>query len=152
MKRNIIFTILFLTLATSCFLRAEDVQVVDIGDSVTLIGKLGKPLGTLAKVEGQLISEPKQGRSGQITAAFRVTKVDGQKLAKAQTVGLMFRLSQGMPAVHAHDLVQLSGYEAGAFVGTPDAVRDSMGKDASPLDWKFESLVYVIEAQVTGSP
>src|SRR5215469_14022497 len=142
MKRKIFFTVLLLTLATSCFLRAVDVQVVDLGDTVTLIGKLGKPLGTVANVEGQMVSEPKVGRSGQITAAFRVIKVDGQKLPKSQIVGLMFRHSQGVPTVHSQDLVKLSGYEAGAFVGTPDAARDLMGADASPVDWKFESVVY----------
>ncbi|HTR43343.1 MAG TPA: hypothetical protein VMH87_17155 [Pseudomonadales bacterium] len=152
MKRKIIFTILFLALAAPCLLPAEDVWVTDIGGSVTLIGKLGKPLGTLAKVEGQMISDPKQSRSGQITAAFRVMKVDGQKLPKAQTIGLMFRSSQGMPAVHAQDLVQLNGYEAGTFVGTPDAVREQMGSDASPLDWQFESLVHVIDIQPVSSP
>ena len=152
MKRKIIAAILFLTIATTCFLQAEDVQVTDFGGSVTPIGKIGKPLGTLANIEGQMISDPKQGRSGQMTAAFRVTKVDGQKLTKAQTVGLMFRHSQGMPGIHAQDIVQLSGYEAGAFVGTPDSARDLMGKDASPLDWQFESMVYVINAQVVSSP
>src|SRR5215469_18272594 len=113
MKRKIFFTILLYSLTTACFLQAEDVRVADFGDSVTLIGKLGKPLGTLASVEGQMISDPKVGRSGQITAAFRVTKVDGEKLPKAQTVGLLFRRSQGNPAVHSQDLVKLSGYEAG---------------------------------------
>lgn len=152
MKRKLFFTILFLTIATFCFLRAEDVQVADFGSSVTLIGKLGKPLGTVATVEGQMISDPKVGRSGQITAALRVMKVDGQQLPKAQTVGLMFRHSQGAPAVHAHDMVTLTGFEAGAFVGTPDAARDQMGADASPLDWQFESLVYVINAQTISSP
>jgi hypothetical protein len=152
MKRKIIAAILFLTITTSCFLRAEDVRVTDFGGNITLIGKLGKPLGTLSKVEGQMISDPKQGRSGQVSAAFRVSKVDGQRLPKAQTVGLIFRLSQGMPALHAHDMVEFSGYEAGAFVGTPDSVRDLMGRDASPLDWQFESVVYVIDAQVENSP
>jgi hypothetical protein len=152
MKRKIIAAILFLTIATSGLLQAEDVRVVDIGSGVTLIGKLGKPLGTLASIEGQMVSDPKQGRSGQVSGALRVSKVDGQRLPKAQTVGLVFRLSQGMPALHAHDIVQISGYESGVFVGTPDSARDAMGKDASPLDWQFESMVYVINAQVLSSP
>jgi hypothetical protein len=152
MKRKIFITILLLLLSTSCLLQAVNVSVDDFGGSVTLIGKLGKPLGTVANVEGQMVSEPKMGRSGQITAAFQVTKVDGQRLPKAKTVGLIFRHSQGTPAVHANDIVQLSGYETGAYIGTPDAARDQMGADASPLDWQFESLVHVINAKVVSSP
>ena len=139
-------------LTTSCLLQAVNVSVDDFGGSVTLIGKLGKPLGTVATVEGQMVSEPKMGKSGQITAAFKVTKVDGQKLPKTESVGLIFRHSQGTPAVHANDMVQLTGFEAGAYIGTPDAARDQMGSDASPLDWQFESVVHVIDAKVISSP
>ena len=152
MKLKLIFAILAWSLAASCFLQAEEVRVDDFGDSVVVIGKLGKPLGTIANVEGQVISDPKQGRSGQISAALRISKVDDERLPKGKIVGLVFRLSQGMPAIHAHDFVQLTCYESGAFVGTPDAARDTLGKDAQPLDWQFESMVYVIKWKTLDSP
>src|ERR1700677_2785937 len=152
MKLKLIFAILAWSIVTSYSLQAEEVRVDDFGDNVTIIGKLGKPLGTIASVEGQLVSESKQGRSGQISAALYVSKVDDQRLPKGKAVGLIFRFSQGMPAIHAHDLIKLTGYESGAFVGTPDAARDPLGKDAQPSDWQFESMVYVIKWQTLNSP
>jgi predicted ABC-type transport system involved in lysophospholipase L1 biosynthesis ATPase subunit len=138
--------ILLFIIGNSLVLRAEEIQMSDIGGQVTLIGRLGKPVGTVVtNIEGQLISEPKQGKSGQVTAALRVSKIDGKALAKAQIVGLVFRASQGMPKIHANENVKFSGYESGAFIGTPEVAREALGKDASPLDWKFESTVFVIK-------
>jgi len=146
MKLKFPAVILLLIATTSLALRAEEIRVSDIGDHVTLIGRLGMPVGSVVtNIEGQLISEPKQGKSGQITAALRLSKVDGKALAKAQTVGLIFRLSEGVPTVHANDIIKFSGYESGAFIGTPDAARDALGKDASPFEWQFESTIRVIK-------
>lgn len=148
MKPTLILTLLLGIIGTTGLACAEEIQVDDIGSKVIIIGKLGKPLGTLATIDGQMISEPKRGQSGHFTAAFRVSKVDGKPLAKGQIIGLMFRSSiQTLPA-HSHDLVQLRGYESGTYVGTPDSARDSLGADASPLDWKFESMFYVIKTQI----
>ena len=146
MKLKFPAVILLFIIATSLVLRAEEIQVSDIGGQVTLIGRLGKPVGTvITSIEGQLISEPKLGKSGQVTAAIRVSNVDGKALAKAQVVALIFRVSEGMPNVHGYDIIKFSGYEAGAFIGTPEAARDALGKDASPLAWKFESTIHVIK-------
>jgi hypothetical protein len=133
------------------FLQAEDVSVGDFGGKVILIGRTGKPLGTVVTVEGQLVSEPKPGKNGRVIAAFRVNKVDDKSLETGQVVGLMFPASAGVPPVHANEIVRLSGYEGGAFIGTPAAARAQLGPDASPLDWKFESTIYVIKLQVPDS-
>jgi hypothetical protein len=146
MKLKLSAVILIFIITHSLVLRAEEIQVSDIGGQVTLIGRLGKPVGTVVtSIEGQLISDPKQGKSGQITAALRLRKVDGKALAKPQIVGLVFRVSEGMPNVHVNEIIKFSGYEAGAFIGTPEAAREALGKDASPQDWKFESTVHVIK-------
>ena len=152
MKPKLVVAIILSIIGTSLILRAEEIQVGDIGNKVTLIGRLGKPIGTVVTIEGQLISEPKQGKSGQISAALRVNKVDGKPLEKAQVVGLIFRASAGLPSAHANEIIQLTGYESGAFIGTPDAARDLLGKDASPLDWKFQSTIYVIKLPVAETP
>jgi len=138
--------ILILCFGLPLFLQAEEIRVEDLGSKVILIGALGKPVGTIATVEGQMVSEPTRGKSGQITAAFRAEKVDGQSLPKQATIGLIFRASEGVPPIHAHDIVQLSGYESGAFIGTPDNAREALGKDASPLDWKYEPTFHVIKS------
>ena len=127
------------------FLQAEDVLVSDFGSKVTLIGRLGKPVGTVTTVEGQLVSEPKLGKSGKITAAFRPSKVEGKPLEASQVIALSFPVSAGLPPVHANDIVRLSGYEGGSFIGTPAAAREPLGADASPFPWKFESAFTVIK-------
>jgi hypothetical protein len=145
MKPTFIAVTAFLLLNISLPLHAEDVQVSDISDGkITLIGRLGKPVGTVAMLEGQLVSDPKLA-NGHITAAVRVNKIGGKGLEKAQIIGLEFRPSQGVPALHANQLVKLSGYEGAAFIGTPDAAREEMSSDASPLDWKLQSIVHVIK-------
>ena len=145
MKRTFVVVITALLLNISFPLRAEDVQVGDINDGkVILLGRLGKPLGTVVTVEGQLVSDP-TAANGHITAAFRASKVDGQELKAAQIIGLEFRASQGLPALRASQFVKFSGYEAVASVGTPNAARAEMSSDASPLDWKLQSVVHVIK-------
>jgi len=57
---------------------------------------------------------------------------------------LIFRHSAGIPTIHLHDIVQLSGYEGGAYVGTPDDARGMLDNEASSLKWKFETTIYVI--------
>ena len=145
MKPTFIVVITALLLNISFPLHAEDVQVGDINDGkVMLLGCLGKPVGTVVTVEGQLISDPKAA-NGHITAAFRANKVDGRELKPAQIIGLEFRASLGLPALRASQLVQFSGYEGVAFVGTPNAARVEMSSDASPLEWKLQSVVHVIK-------
>jgi hypothetical protein len=143
MKRALIAAMALMLCGISLPLCAEEVHADDISDGKTiLIGRLGKPVGAVSVLEGQLISEPKAA-NGHVTAAIRVSKVDGRDLEKAQSIGLEFRPSQGMPPLHANQFVKLSGYEGAAFVGTPDAARADMGNDASPLDWKFASIFHV---------
>lgn len=152
MKLKCVHFALLLLCSTNLVLRADEIQVGDIGNKVTVIGWLGKPLGTVGTAEGQLISDPKLGKSGQITAAFRLNRADGKQLERPQIVGLIFRASEGMPSTHGNQFIKISGYESGAFIGTPDDARDQMGKDASPLDWKFESTIHVITSQVIETP
>ncbi len=152
MKPKFIVAMLLCIMGVSHFLPAEEIQAGDIGNKVIIIGKLGKPLGTIATVDGEMISEPKLGKSSRVTAAFRVTRVDGKPLKQGQIVGLVFRTSEGIPPFHANEIVHLSGYESGTFIGTPRDARDLLGKDASPLDWKFETTIYVIKAQAVEPP
>jgi hypothetical protein len=145
MNRKLIIAIIVSIIAVTHLVVADEIQIEDIGSKTILVGKLGKPLGTVATISGQIISDPKQLRSGQFVGAIRVNKVNGQPLKKAATLGLLFRRSEGIPSVHAHDIVEFSGYESGAYVGTPDDARDQLGTDASPLDWKFETSITVIK-------
>jgi len=145
MKHILVAVLAPLLLASSLPLRAEDVLVSDINDhKTTLIGRLGKPVGTVVTLEGQLVTDPRAS-NGLFTAAFRANKVDGKELAKAQMISIVFRASQGSPALHANQFVTITAYESAVFIGTPDAAREAMGSDASPFDWKFASLVHVIK-------
>ena len=145
MKRTFIAVMASVLLNISFPLHAEDVQVGDISEGKTaLMGRLGKAVGTVVTVEGQLLADPRLA-NGHITAALRVNKVDGQPLKSGQILGLEFRASQGVPALHANQLVKFTGYEGVAYVGTPATAREAMGSDASPLDWKLQSVVHVIK-------
>ena len=145
MKRTFVAVMASLMLNISFPLHAQDVQVGDISDGkAALIGRLGKAVGTVVTVEGQLLSDPKLA-NGHITAALRVNKVDGQQLKSGQIIGLEFRASQRVPALRANQLVKFSGFEGVAYIGTPAAAREAMGSDASPLDWKLQSVAHVLK-------
>jgi hypothetical protein len=145
MNRKLIIAIVVSIIAVTHLAVADEIRTEDIESKIILVGKLGKPLGTVVTISGQILSDPKQIRSGQYVGAIRVNKVNGQTLTKAATVGLLFRRSEGIPSVHAHDIIEFSGYESGAYTGTPDDARDLLGTDASPLDWKFETSITVIK-------
>jgi hypothetical protein len=147
MKLNLVFALAVFLAGPATLLHAEDVQVSDFGGKVTLIGRLGKPVGTVAIAEGQIMSEPKLAKTGRSTAVLHVTKVDGQTLAAEQSVAVVFPASVSVSLIHANQVVRLSGYEGGAFIGTPAAAREQMGADASSLSWKFESTFNVIKIQ-----
>lgn len=139
-------------IGTSHLLQAEEVQATDIGGKVIIIGKLGEPLGTVVTIDGQMVSEPKLGKTGQATAALRVNQVNGKPLKREPILGMVFRPSTGVPSLHVPESVHLSGYETGAFIGTPDDARDSLGSDASRFDWKFETTIRVIKSEVAAVP
>ena len=58
----------------------QEVQVVDIGGSVLLIGRLGKPLGSEIEVQGKW-SLP-EGIAKDYSPRFTVSRVDGKLLDK----------------------------------------------------------------------
>lgn len=147
MKPTLIIAVTLCVFGTSNFVQAEEVQASDIGGKVIIMGRLGKPLGTVVTLDGQMVSAPKTGKSGQVTAALRVSEVNGQPLKRAPIIGLIFRPSAGVPSFHVQETVHLSGYETGAFIGTPDGARDSLGSEASPFDWKFETTIRVIKLE-----
>jgi hypothetical protein len=144
MKQKIIIAIMLCAICTAHLAGAQEVQTDDLGGKVILIGRLGKPLGTVATINGQITTEPRQTKSGTVIATIRVGTVDGNPVGKTEIIPLIFRHSAGIPTIHLHDIVQLSGYEGGAYVGTPDDAREMLDKEASPLKWKFETTIYVI--------
>jgi len=87
MKLNFLFAAVIFITGQINFLHAEEIFVSDFGGKVTVVGRLGKPLGTVVTIEGELISEPKAAKTGRTTAAFRVNKVNG-KSPESRTMSL----------------------------------------------------------------
>ena len=149
MKQKIIIAIMLCAICTAHLAGAEEVRTDDLGGKVILIGRLGRPLGTVTTIIGQITTEPRQTKGGTVIATIRVGTVDGDPVGKAEIIPLIFRRSAGIPTIHLHDIVQLSGYEGGAYVGTPEGAIGKLDKDASLLKWKFQTGINVISYKLS---
>jgi hypothetical protein len=146
MKSKLLIALAICLFAASRGFSAVEIQVGDIGKKVVIVGRLEVPVGTVVEgIEGQLMTLPRQLKSGQIVGTIRVSKVNGKALSQPSILALHFRTSGGVPPLQKNQLVKISGYESVTYIGTPAGAREDLGSDASSLDWKLESTIYVIK-------
>lgn len=119
-------------------LRADgvvNIPVADIESKVKIIGRLGKPLGTVCKVTCEVVIGAKPG-SKIIPCKFLTA--DGKPLGKSAIIAISVPASIDPPTFKTGDKLALLGYETGSCVGTPAAAREIEKAEASKLQWKFQ--------------
>jgi len=134
--------------------RTIAISVEDIGTKVTLVGRLGEPLGKLMEVKGTW-GYP-DARVKDYSLRFRVSHVNGKRLPKpvefnvAQVKAATRSGKNAIPQFKDHKTLEgvswtLRAYETGRFRGVPEELDTAAS--ASPYWWKtFTSeLVGVVQ-------
>ena len=109
----------------------RDISVDEIGTSVTLVGRLGKPLGKMASVRGRWSYPEHAGKPAKgDTIRFKVTRVDNRAPDRpvafdAGQIVVVDKSNRNVTPSRA-DLAKLDGvswtlraYETGRLLGTP---------------------------------
>lgn len=132
-----IFALIILIFAIPRGVKADDLQpkgedtqvsVAEIGRTVTLVGRLGRPLGTMLSVRGTW--RLPEGRSKDNSLSFIVSHVDGQKLESPVAFHINdmsvqdARGRNAKPPLDEHALLDgetwtLRGYETGRVTRIP---------------------------------
>lgn len=108
--------------------KAVEVSVAEIGRTVTLVGRLGQPLGTMVSIRGTW--RLPDARSKDQSPHFVVSHVDGRKLARSVALHIddMHLKGKGgrnvKPPNDEYETLDeqtwtLRGYESGRFSRTP---------------------------------
>lgn len=119
-------------------------------------GELGYPFGTILKVNGVIIDNPKPDtkRYGGEPHFLRVTHVNGQQLAQTLDYPASY-----MPVHHAEknlktgDPFECVGYEVGGFYGRPDGIekfikREPISASYDDLRFHFSTRFIMVKPQV----
>jgi hypothetical protein len=116
---------------------AVTVSVEDIGTKVTLVGRLGEPLGKMMEVKGTW-AYPEDPRVKDYSLRFRVSDVNGKRLPKpvefnvAQVEAATPAGGSAIPKPEGHKALDgvswtLRAYETGRFDDVPEEYRKDLG-------------------------
>lgn len=109
-------------------------------------GRLGRPLGKLVKVEGEIVSGDPLSRAGADRRWLKVGRVDGQKLAMPVMLTLRFFDFTGLAEPAVGSQVRYQGYETGSFEGISSESFKVMPAVASE-ELHFEPVFQVCRAE-----
>lgn len=124
------------------------VRLDDLGNSVVVIGRLGKPLGDLCSVNGFWMARP-VGKSESMV--FEVTHVNGEKLENTVRFGRsQIRAPLAVPTPSENEKWELSGIETGGFQGMPNGYWEATGlpPGGGQSPWRFESTYHCATIKV----
>lgn len=91
--------------------QSPSVSVDDLNGKVAVIGRLGKPLGTIVTIRGQLVQPQEKGEDN----LFRIESVDGQAITPINMEIVLFP-GEKFPTGGEAGWI---GYEDGGFEGVP---------------------------------
>ena len=118
----------------------KSVSAADLGTKVQVIGRLGRPLGTMVTIRGQAVQpvDPNNQSSAEKVPPnlFRVQSVDGQTTTPVD-IEIILPVDEKFPA---NGPAGWMGYEDGSFEGAPtDAANGSQPASRSFIT-KFHAL------------
>lgn len=112
-----ILIILLTCVFVSCKERSENMNYSDIGTQHPIIGSLGKPLGTIVQIEGQI--QTGQSKTDMDKVLCEVHKIDRKQLAESIIIPVkVFEWVSG-EIPEPGESVKCLGYETGGMTGIP---------------------------------
>lgn len=112
------------------------VRADDLTEKVKVIGRLGVPLGTVMRVDGEVVPV-RQGKVSEWISVARVDRIRGGTVELPETLPFRCIGTNQLPEGRFKELLC---YETGDFRGIPDAVSDHM--EAMPSEgFRFQTYL-----------
>lgn len=114
---------IILLVCACCFSHADAEETLEydhVNSQVKIIGSLGKPLGTLMKIEGEVLAYGEVLRKeDQGRAVLRVETIDGRKLSPPIAITFSTFPWTGISEPRPGSSCTYIGFETGCMVGVP---------------------------------
>lgn len=134
------------TLLTTSVSAADRVSSVDLGRAVTVVGRLGQPLGHVVRIEGAAVeSDHPRGKGQDNTLFFRIATVEGRALPKPVVIEIVFFSSSNTRKLLAGERQVLLGYETGRFSGLPDEATPHLSAPPAMTGYGFTTEFVVLK-------
>lgn len=121
----------------------ETVKSTELGNTVHVIGQLGKELGTVVEVTG--LASKTQPSKDKGNLVFEIMKVDDVTLDEPVQIGLQFQPSSTLLETNGNVVAKFRGYETGAFIGIPSQANIGSDTQTTRSTWKFHTYFKVIK-------
>ena len=109
----------------------------DVGKDIVVVGSLGRALGTIVTVQGEVLPDDARRRKGDLgKTLLRVDSLDGVGLPVPVVVELRGGAVGPGPKLQPGERFALVGYESGGFVGVP-AEAFTHGPVATTTEFHF---------------
>ena len=127
----------------------EQVSILDFEKSKVLLGKLGKPFGTMMRVTCRGVARP-EGEAGRTKDAWwdhmvEITAIEGKPLKRPVMIDWGTYAAEPVEKPAAGASLEVVGYESGAFEGTPAGISVSTAIRAD-VGFAFVCQFVAIEA------
>lgn len=130
---------------------ATSISWEGLGTKTKILGRLGRPLGDLLRVEGTTVhSNYIRDKGEQAEFLLRVTSVEGREIEEPTVLRLRFFPFLGIDEdIPASTKLSLVGYEDGNLIGVPSAamehIREVAGMVPATQGWHFSTHFRVLE-------
>jgi hypothetical protein len=121
-----------------------DVPIQQLGKQFRLLGKLGLPLGDVARVQGLVVKGPGKGFEDGLNV--RVFRINGEATQQFIQIKLSDYYGRDEIPVQPGTTCELEGFETGGYVGTPAEAAKRGGVVAQTASHHFVHLFKVIQA------
>jgi hypothetical protein len=113
-----------------------EVRIDELGKRFRLVGKLGIPLGDIAKVQGIVVNSRAKGYDAGI--GVRIYRVNGQATQEFIQIKLNDYYGRDeIPNLEPGKSYEFSGFETGGFVGVPAAAMKQAGVVSQASNYAF---------------
>lgn len=145
--RQFLTITILLALTISAF-AADTIRSTDIGRSVTIIGKLGQPLGRVIQIEGTPVesTDPLRRQKALMSALLlRVNKVQGVALPEPVVIELSFPYDWSEHKLAPGERRVFTGYEGGRFDGIPNEATPHIKNLPASKGWGFSTYFIILK-------
>lgn len=159
MRQLIIFA-LFLQTNNFCFSQdnGHQVHILNLKEQEKLIGQLGKPLGTMLTVQGNIVDKLSKGYNNGLN--LLVQNINDSSIQELITIPLSPNFGnfgeKPLPKLEKGSTYRLRAYETGEFVGVPTKASEEAYMIIQTSGFHFQNRLIVLSCEkinpIKGTP